>query len=64
MDEAQLQHAQASVRTFLQGSFLANDPILAVSAKTGFGLPALLSELSTLALQPSRATRRRFREYL
>jgi len=53
VDEAQLQHAQASVRTFLQGSFLADDPILAVSAKTGFGLPALLSELSTLALQPS-----------
>jgi selenocysteine-specific elongation factor len=53
VDEAQLQKAQASVRTFLQGSFLADAPILPVSAKTGFGLSALLSELSALALQPS-----------
>lgn len=53
VDDAQLQRAQASVRSFLQGSFLADAPILSVSAKTGFGLPALVSELSALALQPS-----------
>jgi len=53
VDEAQLEKAQASVRRFLQGSFLADAPVLPVSAKTGFGLPALISELSALALQPS-----------
>jgi selenocysteine-specific elongation factor len=53
VDEAQMEKAQASVRRFLQGSFLAESPIVPVSAKTGFGLPALLSELSALALEHS-----------
>jgi selenocysteine-specific elongation factor len=53
VDQAQVEKAQASVRRFLQGSFLADAPMLPVSAKTGFGLPALLSELSALALEPS-----------
>lgn len=51
--EVQLQRAHASVKAFLQDSFLADAPILPVSAKTGFGVPALLSELSALALAPS-----------
>lgn len=50
---AQLQQVQASVKGFLQGSFLAGAPMLAVSAKTGSGITALLSELSAFALQQS-----------
>ena len=53
VSETQLQKAQASAKRFVQGSFLAGAPVIAVSAKTGFGLPALLSELTALASQPS-----------
>lgn len=53
VSETRLAEAQGSVKSFVQGSFLAEAPIVAVSAKTGFGLPGLLSELRLLAFQRS-----------
>ncbi len=53
VDQTRLQAVQASVQRFLDGSFLAGAPVIAVSAKTGSGVPALLSEISAFALQPS-----------
>src|SRR3954451_5036761 len=52
VSSAQLQKAAASVKAFLQGSFLAEAPVLPVSAKTGFGIPGLLAHLTALALEP------------
>jgi selenocysteine-specific elongation factor len=51
VNATQLEKATASVKAFLKGSFLAEAPVLPVSAKTGFGVPALLSHLTALALE-------------
>jgi len=45
VDEARLAELTAAVRHFVRGSFLADAPILPVSALTGAGIPALKSEL-------------------
>lgn len=45
VDEARLAELTAAVRHFVRGSFLADAPILPVSAQTGAGIPGLRSEL-------------------
>ena len=44
-----LELVREDVRGFLQGTFLADAPLLPVSAKTGEGLPALREALATVA---------------
>jgi len=49
VDEARLAELTATVRHFVRGSFLADAPILPVSALSGAGLPELKSVLRDLA---------------
>ncbi len=51
VDEARLAELAASVRHFVRGSFLAEAPVLPVSALTGAGLDELRSVLRGLALR-------------
>ena len=48
VDEARLAELTASVRAFVRGSFLADAPILPVSALTGAGLPELRAALQSI----------------
>jgi selenocysteine-specific elongation factor len=48
VDEARLAELTASVRGFVQGSFLADAPILPVSAVTGSGVPELRAALQDI----------------
>ncbi|HMA53881.1 MAG TPA: selenocysteine-specific translation elongation factor [Acidobacteriota bacterium] len=50
VDEARLLELTAAVRHFLRGSFLAEAPILPVSALTGAGLPELNAALREIGL--------------
>jgi selenocysteine-specific elongation factor len=55
-DSDMLEIATLDVRELLKDSFLADAPIVAVSAKTGYGLDTLRSTLNGLAAQvPQRA---------
>ena len=57
-----LELVREDVRSFLQGTFLAEAPILPVSAKTGEGLPALREALAVLGRAvPQRSTDATFR---
>jgi selenocysteine-specific elongation factor len=57
-----LELVREDVRGFLRGTFLDGAPILAVSAKTGAGLPALRETLAALARAvPARGTDATFR---
>ena len=57
-----LELVREDVRSFLQGTFLAEAPILPVSAKTGEGLPALREALAVLGRAvPRRSTDATFR---
>ena len=51
VDEPRLTELTASVRHFVRGSFLAEAPILPVSALTGAGLPELKSALRAIGLR-------------
>ena len=56
VDEELLELAQAEVEDFVQGSFLEDAPILAVSSRTGQGIDELKSALARLAAEtPSKA---------
>ncbi|MCX6573223.1 MAG: selenocysteine-specific translation elongation factor [Candidatus Aminicenantes bacterium] len=48
VDEARLAELTAAVRHFVRGSFLADAPILPVSALTGAGIPGLRAELQAI----------------
>ncbi len=48
VDETRLAELTASVRAFVRGSFLADAPILPVSALTGAGLPELKAALQSI----------------
>ncbi len=48
VDEARLAELAASVRAFVRGSFLADAPILPVSALTGAGVAEIKSALQTI----------------
>jgi len=48
VDEARLAELSASVRHFVRGSFLADAPILPVSALTGAGVPELRTALQEI----------------
>jgi selenocysteine-specific elongation factor len=48
VDEARLAELTASVRDFIMGSFLADAPILPVSAVTGAGVPELKAALQEI----------------
>ena len=48
VDEARLAELTAAVRHFVRGSFLADAPILPVSALTGAGIPGLRAELQEI----------------
>ncbi|MBI3653346.1 MAG: selenocysteine-specific translation elongation factor [Acidobacteria bacterium] len=58
VDEELLELARAEVEDFVQGSFLADAPIIAVSSRTGAGLDELKTALVKLAadLQPKNLT--------
>jgi selenocysteine-specific elongation factor len=49
VDTHRLEQARANVSQFLEGTFLRNAPVLAVSAKTGDGIDELRAALGTLA---------------
>ncbi len=51
VDEARLAELAAAVRRFVHGSFLAEAPILPVSALTGAGLPELKASLRAIGLR-------------
>jgi len=51
VDESRLAELTAIVRSFVRGSFLAEAPILPVSALSGAGLPELRSVLRAIALR-------------
>jgi selenocysteine-specific elongation factor len=51
VDEARLAELTATVRNFVSGSFLAEAPILPVSAVTGEGLPAVKAALQEIGLR-------------
>lgn len=51
VDELRLAELTASVRHFVRGSFLAEAPILPVSALTGAGIPELKSALRAIGLR-------------
>jgi selenocysteine-specific elongation factor len=53
VDEARLAELTSSVRAFVRGSFLADAPVVAVSALTGAGLPALKEVLRDLGRRVS-----------
>jgi len=53
VDEARLAGLTSSVRAFVRGSFLAEAPVVAVSALTGAGLPALKAVLRDLGRRVS-----------
>jgi selenocysteine-specific elongation factor len=56
VDEARLAGLTASVRAFVRGSFLAEAPVLPVSALSGAGIGALQAALQDIALRvPPRA---------
>ena len=48
VDDARLAELTAAVRHFVRGSFLADAPILPVSALTGAGIPGLRAELQAI----------------
>jgi len=48
VDEARLAELTASVRHFVRGSFLADAPIIPVSALTGAGVPAIKTALQEI----------------
>ncbi|MCL2816893.1 MAG: selenocysteine-specific translation elongation factor [Clostridiales bacterium] len=49
LDDVSLREAEEKARAFLQTTPFAEAPLLAVSAKTGLGLPALLAAIDALA---------------
>jgi selenocysteine-specific elongation factor len=56
VDEARLAELTAAVRHFVRGSFLADAPVVPVSALTGAGLPALKAVLREIGARvPPRA---------
>jgi selenocysteine-specific elongation factor len=62
VDQDQLDLVKLEVEEFLAGSFLANAPVVAVSAKTGAGLDTLRSELARAAAEaPAKDSSRYFR---
>ena len=58
VDEELLELARAEVQDYISDSFLENAPIIAVSSRTGEGIPELKSALAELAaqVQPKAAT--------
>ena len=58
VDEELLELARAEVEDYVSGSFLENAPVIAVSSRTGEGIPELKNALAELAahVQPKAAT--------
>ncbi len=57
VDEETVELASLDVRELVAGSFLAEAPVIPVSARTGAGLPALSAAIAALAGAPARQAR-------